>query len=84
VLIEARAFGIPALAYDVSGPSEVIVNGQTGYLVNNGDEEQFISKLSLLLDNEVIREAMSDTCSAYLSGFKMEVIAEKWKRLFEA
>lgn len=84
VLIEAQAFGIPALAYDVSGPSEVIVNGQTGYLVNNGDEEQFISKLSLLLDNEVIREDMSDKCSDYLNRFKIEVIAEKWKRLFEA
>ncbi|WP_320731388.1 glycosyltransferase, partial [Enterobacter cloacae] len=84
VLIEAQAFGIPALAYDVSGPAEVIVDGQTGYLVNNGDEEQFISKLSLLLDNESIREDMSDKCSDYLNRFKIEMIAERWKRLFEA
>lgn len=84
VLIEAQAFGIPALAYDVSGPAEVIVDGQTGYLVNDGDEEQFISKLSLLLDNESLREDMSDKCSDYLNRFKIEMIAEKWKRLFEA
>lgn len=84
VLIEAQAFGIPALAYDVSGPAEVIVNGQTGYLIPNGDEEQFISKLSLLLANGALREDMSDKCSAYLERFNIDMIAEKWKRLFEA
>ncbi len=84
VLIEAQTFGIPALAYDVSGPAEVIVHGQTGYLVNNGDEEDFISKLSLLLENETMRKEMSDKCSDYLYRFKIEEIAEKWKRLFEA
>ena len=84
VLIEAQAFGLPALAYDVSGPSEVIVDGETGYLVVNGDEDQFISKLSTLLNNDALRNEMSGKCPEYLYRFKIDVIAEKWKRLFEA
>lgn len=84
VLIEAQAFGLPALAYDVSGPSEVIVDGETGYLVKNGDEDQFINKLSTLLHNDVLRNEMSDKCPEYLHRYKIDVIAEKWKRLFEA
>lgn len=84
VLIEAQAFALPALAYDVSGPSEVIVDGETGYLIKNGDQDQFISKLSILLHNDELRSEMSGKCPEYLYRFKIDYIAEKWIRLFEA
>jgi glycosyltransferase involved in cell wall biosynthesis len=32
VLIEAMACGLPAAAYPVTGPKDVIVHGQTGWL----------------------------------------------------
>lgn len=84
VLIEAQAFGIPAVAFDVSGPSEVIINGQTGFLIENGNEDAFISKLSLLLNDDVLRYTLSKNCSKYLYRFDIDGIVEKWVRLFEA
>lgn len=49
VLIEAMSRGIPCISYDCpQGPSEIIVDGINGYLIQNGNKSEFIRKLSSL------------------------------------
>ena len=42
VVLEAMASGVPVIARDQGGPSDIIRHGQTGYLVPPRDLEQFI------------------------------------------
>lgn len=51
VILEALAHGVPVVASDVCGISEVVINGKTGWLVPAGDP------LALA---EAIRDAVSD------------------------
>lgn len=58
-LIEAQATGIPVISTDVGGVKDVVSEGETGFIVPVGDLEQYSEKLELLIENEKIREKMS-------------------------
>ena len=65
VLIEAKSFGLPVIAFDCpSGPSELI-NGD-GYLIDYNDDESYIEHLNLLMSDENIKKNLS--CKALLNS----------------
>ena len=45
VLVEGMACGLPAIAMAAAGPSEIIADGQTGWLVPPDDEVAFAAAL---------------------------------------
>jgi glycosyltransferase involved in cell wall biosynthesis len=50
-LLEAMASGVPAVVTDVGGNREVVVNGETGYLVSVDDDTQMAEKVINILGN---------------------------------
>ena len=58
-LIEAQAANIPIVSTDVGGVKDVIIENETGFLVPSKDEKLFAEKLLLLIENDNIREKMS-------------------------
>jgi glycosyltransferase involved in cell wall biosynthesis len=58
VLIEAAASAVPVIAYASGGPSEIVVHGQTGYLVPDGQTERMAELAASLLDDPAVRSAM--------------------------
>jgi glycosyltransferase involved in cell wall biosynthesis len=52
---EAILCGVPVVAFDVSGTSEVIRDGETGLLAANGDVAEFSRKLETLVRDEALR-----------------------------
>jgi glycosyltransferase involved in cell wall biosynthesis len=50
-ILEAMACGLPLVATDVGGTSEVVVHGDTGLLVPPGDPAALADALSTLLAN---------------------------------
>jgi 1,2-diacylglycerol 3-alpha-glucosyltransferase len=59
VIAEAMACGLPQVVVDAEGVSDVVINGQTGYLTKE-NEEDFCNKVIELLTNNVLREEMSE------------------------
>ncbi len=57
-LIEYAMAGIPAVAFDVGGNSEVITHGLTGYLVRENDLAKMAGYLDKLLANEPLRQRL--------------------------
>ena len=57
--LEAMACGVPVVASDVGGVSEVVADGETGFLAAVGDVSSMADSARRLLANEALRLRMS-------------------------
>ncbi len=51
-IIEAMAFGIPVIVPPVGGPTEIVTNGQEGYLISSYEIEKILDMIKELSHNE--------------------------------
>lgn len=58
VPVEAMFHGTPVVATDIGGPSEVVVDGETGALVDGSDPEAIATAIARLYDDVPRLEAM--------------------------
>lgn len=58
-LIEAQAAGVPVISTNVGGVADVIVNNETGFIVDGFEPSVYAEKLEVLIENEEIRKKMS-------------------------
>jgi len=78
-LQEAQLMKKPVLATNVGGVPELMKNNETGYLINKGDHEGWIEKISLLLNDEKKSHQMgSDGRKFVEENFSWDVIAKKF------
>lgn len=60
VLLEAKAWGVPVIAYDCpTGPREIIENGKDGFLIESGDHLGYIQKLNELANDDELYYSFS-------------------------
>ena len=62
---EAILCGVPVVAFDVSGTSEVVRDGTTGILVPNGDVAAFSRSLEMLTRDEALRKRLGAKAAAF-------------------
>lgn len=60
-IMEAMAAGLPVVATDVSGSNELVVDGETGFLVPVKDFRQLALHLEQLIKNPALRVQMGQT-----------------------
>ena len=58
-IIEAAACGVPTVAWRVTGCTDAIIDGETGFLIPYGDIDQMTGRVRELLVNDELRSAMS-------------------------
>ena len=58
VLLEAAATGLPVIGSRVGGIPECILDGQTGFLVPERDEQALVQRMTELLDDPLARRQM--------------------------
>ena len=81
VVGEAMSAGLPVVSYDcVAGPSDMIVDGENGYLVPVFDDELFKQRLQELMDDETKREAMGKKAKELIRQFEVEKIVDNFYR----
>ena len=59
-LAEAQGLGVPAVSFNVGGVPEIVEDGLTGYVVPLGDREEFMRRLTELLENKSIAQQMGE------------------------
>jgi glycosyltransferase involved in cell wall biosynthesis len=60
VLIEAGAAGLPCVATDVGGTREIVVDGETGYVIPKGDSTALAARLTDLLTDSARARQMGE------------------------
>tara|TARA_B100000315_G_scaffold101207_1_gene93005 strand:+ start:5722 stop:6837 length:1116 start_codon:yes stop_codon:yes gene_type:complete len=58
-MLEAQAMGLPVVAGDAGGVSDIVRDGQTGYLCPEGDAEALAEKIKKLLIDTQLRDDFS-------------------------
>ena len=59
-ILEAMALKKPVIATDVSGPRDIVIDGETGFLVPPGDIKAMAEKIIYLLDNPDVAKKMGE------------------------
>ena len=58
-LIEAQAANIPVVTTDVGGVRDIVLEGETGFIVPKNDVASLSDKMRLLIEDEKLRKKMS-------------------------
>ncbi|MBT6691330.1 glycosyltransferase [Candidatus Parcubacteria bacterium] len=58
VVLEAMSFGLPVISTKVGGTTEMIDEGESGYLVNSGDHDTIKTRILDLYNDKALRQSM--------------------------
>ena len=84
VLLEAKAKNVPCISFDViTGPSEIIRDGENGYLIPMYDKKLFADKLVAMMKDSDIRDKFSRNAQLDIEKFKKQNILCRWIELTE-
>ncbi len=85
VLAESASYGLPGVAFDINaGPSDIISNGESGFLVEDNDLEAYAEKLKLLMLDETLRQKFGLKSKEIVSAkFSKEAVIGLWRKLFD-
>jgi GalNAc-alpha-(1->4)-GalNAc-alpha-(1->3)-diNAcBac-PP-undecaprenol alpha-1,4-N-acetyl-D-galactosaminyltransferase len=80
VLIEAMSHELPVVAFDCSaGPSDIIQDGENGFLIPLFNEEKFSEALACLMNDEVKRDKFAKTASKSVKKFSIDEVSTQLK-----
>ena len=84
VLVESASFGLPSVAFDINtGPSDIIENGVSGFLVTDGDLGEYARALEKLMGNEELRREMGAKAKMIVEDkFSKDKVMVQWEELF--
>ena len=83
VLLEAMACGIPCVSFDCDyGPKEVIDDGNTGLLVENGNIEKLSQSILWMIEHRNERIRMGENARKAVKRYQIDDIMQQWVDLF--
>jgi poly(glycerol-phosphate) alpha-glucosyltransferase len=78
-LMESICNGCPAFAFDIKhGPSEIISDGITGYLIPRFDKEMYAEKLVTFFEDIELQRSMSENAYKEAPRFGPDAFLESW------
>jgi len=78
-LVESICNGCPAFAFDIKyGPSEIIDDSKTGYLIPRFDREEYAKKIIDFYKDEQLRKVMGENCYKETPRFSTETFLNNW------
>lgn len=77
VLLEAMSAGLPVVALDGGGNSDVVINEENGFLIPDNNETLFTNKLKELLRNEMLYQSISESGQEFAANYDISKYADK-------
>ena len=84
VLLEAQAFGVPAVSFDCQcGPRDIIRDGVDGLLVKEGDVPALALALQRIMLDDALRLQMGAAAFEGARRWAPDTIMQQWVSLFK-
>lgn len=84
VLIEAMNCGLPCVAYDCPcGPRAIINDKENGFLIENGNENDFVNTVITLIESENLRIKIGENAKISSQEYDADSVMQIWKNLLE-
>jgi glycosyltransferase involved in cell wall biosynthesis len=85
VLPQALAMGKPCVSFDLDGAPEVVIPGETGFLVKPGDVQELADAISELLANPQLRARMGEAGRHRVDpAFRAETMVEQIASVYQS
>ncbi len=82
-LLEAMATPLPCVSFDcVAGPSDLIRDGENGFLVRVGDVDQLAMRLQQLVDDGELRQSLASRAAERKQIHQIDRIAGQYRGFF--
>lgn len=83
-IMEATSHGVVGVTYDVNyGPNDIIVDGENGYVVDNGNYQQLADRMLQLFRDPALMQTMSDGAYDLSERFSTDQVWADWKKLID-
>ncbi len=82
-LVEGMSYGVPIVAFDNTGPREIIAESLSGYLIRKNDFERFAHYTYKLFTNSGENKVMSQNAVKRSKDFSYASIRNKWIEIIE-
>ena len=84
VLTEAQQMGVPVIAMDSFGAlHDIVEDGVNGRIVLNNDLKAFFLAMKDVMNNDDLRQKMSENSVKLSRRFEMEKVLQQWLQLFD-
>ena len=84
-LLEAKAHGLPCVAFDVpTGPAELIADGTNGYLIPAFDCGGMAEKIERLIEDAELRERFSLNAGFGMEKYRPDFVLAQWNQVLES
>jgi D-inositol-3-phosphate glycosyltransferase len=83
VALEAMACGRPVVASETGGLAYLVRDGETGFHVPAGDPAALAGKLTLLLDQEDLRNELGRAAAEYARGYAWPLVIDQVLDLYQ-
>ena len=81
-MMEAMACGVPVIATGFAGSEDLVVKGETGFLVKEKDIKSIGEGAALLLSKTDLKKSKKKVRQAALANFSTEVVVAKYLQIF--
>jgi glycosyltransferase involved in cell wall biosynthesis len=83
-LLEAMAYGLPAVSVDCdAGPRDIVRHGVDGLLVPQDNPAALVNALQRLMDDNRLRDTYAAKAVEVRQRFSILSMVSQWQRLFE-
>ncbi|MEA1887955.1 MAG: glycosyltransferase [Bacteroidota bacterium] len=84
VLLESMSYGKPPIAFDIGSPSELIVDGQHGFIVEKNNIEAMAERISQLYNNPEMLDKMGGNARQRIKeGFSLEGHVDRIEKIIQ-
>jgi len=82
-LLEAMAYGLPAISTDCdTGPRDIIQHNVSGLLVAPDEQGALVAGLRQLMENNELRSRLSQNAISVRDRYAVERISQQWQSMF--
>jgi glycosyltransferase involved in cell wall biosynthesis len=81
-ILEAFACGLPVVTTNAGGIPDMVLNAETGFVVNRGDHESMAERAMQLLEQADISGPLTKRAREECRKYSWQVLSEQWVKLY--